>query len=147
MLSAYDRAMEEFVAGRPVPVDESLPEGLRQMIMAITQPANQPFARELWVLNPVSSLAQVTVPVLIVIGKKDIQVDWLTDGPAFEALARERANLKVVYSEDANHVLKYEPRPRAELNPVEVSRSYGADEVMLDPEPVEAIVTWLNEHL
>ena len=68
------------MAGRPVPVDENLPEGLRQVIQAITQPVNQPFARELWIFNPVESLAEVTVPVLIIIGKKDIQVDWQTDG-------------------------------------------------------------------
>ena len=39
LLSAYDAAVKEFLAGRPVPVDENLPEGLRQVIQGITQPA------------------------------------------------------------------------------------------------------------
>jgi pimeloyl-ACP methyl ester carboxylesterase len=82
MLSAYDAAIEQFLAGRPVHLNENLPSGLQQVILGITQPVNQPFARELWEFNPVESLANVTVPVLIVIGKKDIQVDWQTEGPS-----------------------------------------------------------------
>jgi uncharacterized protein len=147
MLSAYDKAMTEFMAGRPVTIDETLPEGLRQVIQAITIPFNQPFARELWVFNPLSILAEITVPVLILIGKKDIQVDWQTDGSLFEAVAAEHSNIRVVYAENANHVLKFEPKPRASLNPAEVSVSYGSDEVMLDPEPIEIIISWLRAHL
>jgi hypothetical protein len=147
MLSAYDSAMKEFMAGRPVPVDENLPESLRQVIQAITQPINQPFARELWVFNPIEKLTEVTVPVLIVIGKKDTQVDWLTDGALFEAVAAKHANIRVVYAENSNHVLKLEPKPRSELTPAEVMASYSSDEVMLDPEPVDTIISWLKTYL
>lgn len=144
MLSAYDASMKEFMAGHPVSVDENLPEGLRQVIQAITQPVNQPFARELWMFNPIEKLTEVTVPVLIIIGKKDIQVDWQTDGALFEAVAAEHRNITVTYAENANHVLKLESKPRAELNPAEVTVSYGSDEVMLDPEPVTSIISWLR---
>jgi pimeloyl-ACP methyl ester carboxylesterase len=144
MLSAYDAAMKEFMAGRPVPVDENLPEGLRQVIQAITQPVNQPFARELWVFNPIEKLTEVTVPVLIVIGKKDTQVDWLTDGALFEAVAAKHNNIRVFYGENSNHVLKLEPKPRSELTPAEVMASYSSDQVMLDSEPVDAIISWLQ---
>jgi pimeloyl-ACP methyl ester carboxylesterase len=144
MLSAYDAAMRDFVADRAVPVDESLPEGLWQLIQAITLPVNQPFARELWVFNPLARLTEISVPVLIIIGKKDIQVDWQTDGVLFEALAAEHRNIRVVYAENANHVLKFEPKPRSELTPAEVQVSYGSDEVMLDPEPVNSIISWLR---
>lgn len=146
-LAAYDAAMEEFMAGRPVPVDEKLPEGLRQMIQAVTLPVNQPFARELWMYNPAARLSEVTTPVLILIGKKDTQVDWLTDGPIFEAVAKDHDNITIHYSENANHVMKFEPRPRAELTPAEVMASYGSDEVMLDPDPVDKITAWLGEQL
>lgn len=44
MLSAYDTSIEEFLAGRPVHVNEHLPEGLQQVILGITRPASQPFA-------------------------------------------------------------------------------------------------------
>ena len=80
IMAAYDAAMADFSAGRPVQVDESLPAPLQQVVLAITQPANQPFARELWVFDPSAHLGKVSVPVLIVLGKKDIQVDWQVDG-------------------------------------------------------------------
>ena len=147
LLAAYDAAMEEFIAGRPVPTDETLPEWLRQLIQAITLPANQPFARELWAFDPTVKLAEITVPVLIVLGKKDIQVDWQTDGPVFEAVAAEHDNITVSYAENANHVLKFEPRPRSQLIATEVMVTYGADDVLLDPEPVETIATWLQAQL
>ncbi len=147
ILSGYDAALGEFMAGRPVPVNEKLPAGVQQVIMAITQPINQPFARELWGFSPIASLAQVKTPVLIVLGKKDIQVDWQTDGALFEAVAKEHENITVVFSENANHVLKYEPKPRSELTAVQVMVSYGADNVMLDPDPVAAIISWLQAQL
>ena len=144
ILAGYDAAMAEFVAGRSVPANENLPASLQQMILAITQPLNQPFARELWIFNPIEKLAKITVPVLIVIGKKDIQVDWLTDGPLFDAVAKEHGNISIVYTENTNHVMKFEPTPRAELTPAAVMGTYSAENVMLDPEPVAQIVSWLK---
>jgi uncharacterized protein len=147
MLSAYDTAMEAFVAGRPVPDNENLPANLRQVIQAITQPVNQPFARELWIFDPTAKLTEVTVPVLIVIGKKDIQVDWQVDGSLFETVAQEHANITLVYPENTNHVLKFEPKPRSQLIVAEVMVTYGSDDVTLDPEPVENIASWLQSRL
>ena len=147
MLTAYDAAIEEFIAGRPVPENDNLPEGLRQLIQAITQPINQPFSRELWLFSPIIRLAEVTVPVLIIIGKKDIQVDWQVDGPLFEAVAADHNNIRVIYPENANHVLKYEPKLRSQLTPAEVMVSYGSEDVMLDPDAVEGIVLWLRTQL
>lgn len=147
MLTAFDSAMKEFVAGRSIPIDENLPEGLRQMIQGITQPANQPFARELWVFNPIAKLADIAVPVLIVLGKKDIQVDWQTDGPLFNTIAKARDNITVIYSENANHVLKFEPKPRSQLTPAEAMATYSSDDVMLDSDSVDTIVSWLRAQL
>jgi alpha-beta hydrolase superfamily lysophospholipase len=147
MLSAYDAAIEAFLAGRPVPENENLPEGLRQLILAITQPVNQPFARELWVFEPMAKLAEVKVPVLIVIGKKDIQVDWQVDGRLFEAIVEENESITLAYYENANHVMKFEPKPRSQLTPNEVMLTYSADDVLLDPEPVAGIISWLQNHL
>lgn len=144
MLAAYDAAITDFMAGQPVQMDESLPEGLRQMIQGMTQPANQRFVRELWVFNPVAKLAEVHVPVLVVLGKKDIQVDWQVDGALFEAFAQTHDQIRVLYMENANHVLKFEPRPRAELTPAMVSVSYGADDTTLEPDTLETIASWLK---
>jgi uncharacterized protein len=147
LLSAYDAAMDDFIADRPVSISEILPESLKQVIQAITQPVNLPFSRELWVFNPVTMLTEVSAPILIVIGKKDIQVDWQTDGSIFEAYAREHDNVAIFYSENANHVLKFEPKPRSQLTAAEVMAAYNAEEMDLDPEPVQTILSWLRAHL
>jgi pimeloyl-ACP methyl ester carboxylesterase len=146
MLAGYDAAMADFVADRPVNMDSSLPEGLRNIILSVTHPGNQPFARELWTTDPQSLLAAVSAPVLIIIGKKDTQVDWQADGGLFEPMARDRDNITLVYPENANHVLKYEPRARSELTPASVMASYSASDTVLDAETVETITSWLKTH-
>jgi esterase/lipase len=134
-------------AGREVQVDEKLPEGLRQMIQGITHPTNLPFVSELWVFNPVARLAEVKVPVLIIIGKKDIQVDWQVDGALFEEVAKENGQIRVVFMENTNHVMKSEAKPRSELTPEWVMTSYSSEDVPLDPGTVETISSWLKAHL
>jgi pimeloyl-ACP methyl ester carboxylesterase len=146
LLAAFDAAMQEFAAGRPVPDDRRLPEGIRMLILGLTNPVNQPFARELWVTDPAALLGRIAVPVLIVIGKQDIQVDWQADGAVFEALAAQHANISIVYPEHANHVLKHEPRSRAQLSPGEAVAAYNAESAVLDAETVAAITGWLQTH-
>jgi pimeloyl-ACP methyl ester carboxylesterase len=146
LLAAFDAAMQEFAAGRPVPLDERFPEGIRMLILGLTSPVNQPFARELWVTDAAALLERITVPVLIVIGKQDIQVDWQADGAVFEALAAQRPNISIVYPEHANHVLKHEPRSRAQLSPGDAVTTYNAESAVLDAETVAAIVDWLHTH-
>ena len=147
MLSAYDAAMADFMAGRPVNVDANLPENLKNLILGITHPGNLPFSRELWVASSLGQLEKVSVLVLIVIGKKDMQVDWQADGALFESIARDHVNIEIVYPENASHVLKHEPRPRTELTAAEVMKSYGADDTVLDTETVEAMTAWLGAHI
>ena len=142
-LASYDSAIADFIAGRAVNVDESLPEGLRNMLLATTNPVNQPFACELWITDPATLLKKVNVPVLVVIGKKDIQVNWQADGSVIEAISRTKKNITIAYPENANHVLKHEPRERSQLTAAEVTSSYNADNSILDKESVTIITTWL----
>ncbi len=144
VLAAYDAAMADFAAERPVTIDETLPETLRMVIGAATAPQNLPFARELWITNPASLAAKITVPVLVLIGKKDTQVDWQVDGSEWEKVAKDHSNFTIAYPDNANHVLKYEPRPREQLSPVEIANSYNAEEATLDPQAVEMITSWLH---
>jgi pimeloyl-ACP methyl ester carboxylesterase len=144
MLAAYDAAMADFAASRPVNVDDSLPETLRMVIGAATAPMNLPFTRELWVTDPVQLAASVTVPVLVLIGKKDVQVDWQMDGSRWDTLANEHSNVVAVYPDNANHVLKHEPRLREQLSPVEIANSYNAADAVLDEQVLETITTWLR---
>lgn len=145
LLAAYDAAMADFAAQRPVTVDESLPEGMRMLIGGVSTPVNQPFSRELWTLDPMTLLEQVTVPVLVVIGKKDIQVDWQSDGAFFAALAARRNNITVEFPADANHVLKHEPKPRTEIVAAEAIAGYNAADTDLDAATLSTIIRWLKQ--
>jgi hypothetical protein len=145
-LARYDEAIAAFSAGQPMTVDDSLPQVIKTVLGALAVPANLPFVRELWVANPSAMIAQVAVPTLIVIGRRDIQVDWQADGGYLQAATAGQANVSFEFPEHANHVLKYEARPREELVPAEVSAAYNAGDRRLDPDALDAIRAWLLAH-
>jgi uncharacterized protein len=142
-LASYDSAIVDFIAGREIKADESLPEGVRNILLATINPINQPFARELWTIDPAVLLRKVKVPVLVVIGKKDIQVNWQADGDIIEEISNTHKNITITYPENANHVLKHEPRDRSQLTAADVTASYNADNSVLDEEAVTDITSWL----
>lgn len=144
LLALYDAAAERFEAGEAANPDPALPDEVKNLIAALESPANLPFSRELWKANAVPLLAEMTVPVLIVIGKKDIQVDWQADGAPLLMASRGQPHITMVFPQNANHVLKYEPQDRSELVPGEVMLRYNADGVPLDPETMATIRDWLS---
>jgi pimeloyl-ACP methyl ester carboxylesterase len=143
LLAAFDALMQEFAAGRAIQPEARFPEVMRILILGLTHPANQPFAHELWVTDPAQLLAGLRTPTLVVIGKKDIQVDWQADGGVFTELAAQHPAVTVVFPEQANHVLKHEPRPRAQLTAAEAVASYNAADAVLDPDTLRRIIAWL----
>lgn len=143
LIRQYDATIADILAGRPVEVDPSLPEGLRNLFASLTSPANNPFTQELLAVDPAELLRDVPEPVLIVIGKKDIQANWQADGRALEAALDGRDNVTFAYPENANHILKYEPKARERLLPSEVAANYNAADRHLDPDALAAIETWL----
>jgi hypothetical protein len=147
MLAAYDAAIQDFMAGREVKSDPILPEGLRNVILSVTAPINQPFSRQLWMADVAELLPKIDCPVLVLLGKKDIQVVWELDSPIFEELVKKQANVKLAYAENANHVLKYEPRPLSELTMADIMASYNADTSRLDERALEIILGWLKAQL
>ena len=146
VMQHFDAAVADFGAGKPVTPDPALPEAARVLLAALETPANQPFSRELWSANPAGLIPNVKVPVLVVIGKKDIQVDWQVDGKALEDAVRGHDNVAFSYPENANHVLKHETAPRESLVPAGVGAKYNAEGTMLDPEAWEAIRKWLEKY-
>ncbi|HEX7597026.1 MAG TPA: alpha/beta hydrolase [Polyangia bacterium] len=144
MLALYDQAIQDFMAGREVNIDPSLPDGLRNLILSVSAPINQPFSRELWMADVAELLPKIDCPVLILLGKKDIQVVWELDSPIFGELIKKQANVQLAYAENANHVLKHEPRPLAELSMADIMASYNADTSRLDERAVEIILGWLK---
>jgi len=81
--------------------------------------------------------------VLIVIGKKDVQVDWQADGEPLQLSAKGRRAVTFLFPEDADHVLKYEPRQRSELTGADAA-TYNAPDRRLDPEAFNSILGWLK---
>ena len=146
LLALYDEAIARFMAGEPMAPDPALPEGVQMLLQSLETPANLPFARELWTADAAPLLAQVNVPVLVVIGKKDIQVDWRDDGEPLQRAAAGHANVTFLFPENANHVLKYESRPRTELAQPEVLPRYNAPDAYLDPDALTSILAWLAAH-
>jgi uncharacterized protein len=144
LLGLYDSAVGRFLAGQPAAPDAALPEGVRSLIAALESPFNLPFARELWTADAAAPLRRVRVPVLIVVGKKDLQVDWHADAEPLQRAAAGRSDISFLFPEDANHVLKHEPRPREELAQREAMQRYNASDASLDAATVAAIVAWLT---
>jgi alpha-beta hydrolase superfamily lysophospholipase len=144
LIREYDATIEAIASGRPIAIEPSLPDGLRSLFTSLTNPANSPFTQEFLAVNPAQLLRDVHEPILIVIGQKDIQANWQADGQALEAALAGRDNVTFAYPENANHVLKYEPKAREQLVPAEVAVSYNADDQHLDPEALDTIRDWLT---
>lgn len=139
----YDEAIAEFIAGEPMHPDPFLPKGMKKLLLSLETPANLPFSRELWTYSPPEHLSKVNDPVLVVIGKKDIQVDWKVDGRALED-ATQRSSVSFAYPENANHLLKYEANPREKLSARYVSAHYNSGKTRLDREAIDVIIGWLK---
>jgi hypothetical protein len=144
LMARWNKLIANFEAGLPFVPDPVLPDGVNNVVAALSAPMNQPFAREFWSFKPAPYFRNLDVPVLVVIGKKDLQCDWKLDGEALEKEAEINDSVEFFYPDNANHVLKYEPRPRAELTMGNALQNYNATGAVLDPETVDTIVKWLN---
>lgn len=144
LLALYDQAVERFLAGQPMEPDPALPDGVKMLLASLESPANLAFSRELWTTDASPLLAQVDAPVLVLIGKKDIQVSWTDDGAPLQAAAAGRRNVTFAFPEDANHVLEHEPRPLEELHQAQALPAYNADDAVLDRPAADTIVAWLR---
>ena len=90
-------------------------------------------------------IEKVSEPVLVVIGKKDIQVDWKIDGELLENATAKKTDVSFVYPENANHVLKHEEKPLEKLTAQDASLHYNASDAELDREAANAIFNWLRK--
>ena len=143
LMQLYEKAISDFEAGRPMEPDPALPDEAKQLLLSLSTPANLPFARELWDTDISPWLCNTNKPVLVVIGKKDIQVDYKLDGGKLEDAAKGKTNITFAYPENANHVLKYEEKPRSQLGPKD-SLNYNADGRILDQDALKAIVEFIR---
>ena len=146
LLALYDEAIARFQAGQPAAPDPALPPGVQLLIQSLESPANLPLARELWLADAAPLLGQIAVPTLVLIGKRDIQVDWQADGEPLQRAAAGHANITFLFPDNANHIMKQELRPRAELAMADVMANYNAPDARLDPVALNETLAWLAAH-
>lgn len=142
LLTLWDEAIAAFLAGETAELDPLLPESAQQVFAGLVAPGNQPFSAELLAMQPAELLAAVGAPVMVLIGQKDIQVDWEADGAILESVASD--NVTFSFPANANHVLKLEETPVEELTAAS-GGSYNAPDRVLDPEALQTILDWLAE--
>jgi pimeloyl-ACP methyl ester carboxylesterase len=142
ILDMYDEAVSDFVETGTMEPDEALPESIKLFLSSLTNPMNMPFTQELWTADIVPNLKNIHVPVLVIIGKKDIQIDWQFDGNKLQSATQGQDNFSFAFPENANHVLKYEARARENINPA--SPNYNSADAVLDAETLEIIMNWLD---
>ncbi|MDR2997959.1 MAG: hypothetical protein LBU78_07560 [Microbacterium sp.] len=138
-----EQAAARYSAGEPMAPDARLPEPVRMVLAGFETPANLPFARELWSEDATMALREVRVPVLVVIGRRDVQVDAELDGGPLQAAARGMTNVTFAFPEHANHVLKEDVRPPEERTAAP-GAGYNEPGTRLDPEALDTILTWLR---
>ena len=147
LMRHYDEAIADFLAARPIVIDPSLPKGMEPFFRSLESPNNLPFSRELWAYNLPDHISKISDPILVVIGKKDIQVNWQLDGSPLEKALEQNNNASFSYPENANHVLKNEELPREKLTPEYVGAHYNAQEARLDDEVANIVFDWLGREI
>lgn len=143
-------ALRSFVAGQDVdPKTASSRPEIVQILSALMMPMVAKIGRALASFEPAQSAAAIGVPVLVVQGGKDVQVDPKEDAERL-VTARRSANKAVDFhlSPSADHVLKAESRSLEEIraNPTALLAGYNAADRTLASDVVETLVRWIQQH-
>jgi pimeloyl-ACP methyl ester carboxylesterase len=137
-----------FVAGKDVDPKSLSPLPQMQALFSnMMAPPVAALGRALVSFEPAAEAAKIEVPVLVLQGGKDVQVDPTLDAqPLVAALKAAGRDVTYHLSPDANHVLKYEPLSPAELRAdlVAVQTGYGAMGRDVDPDVVQAVAAWIG---
>jgi pimeloyl-ACP methyl ester carboxylesterase len=111
----------------------NLPAPLRPLF----NPAVQPFYRDVFARDPARLAASLTLPLLIVQGDNDLQVDVAADAEALHK-AQPKSTLRVI--KGMNHVLKSVPEGDRAANVA----SYGDPNKPITPEVADAIASFVK---
>ncbi len=141
-------ALADFVAGKDVdPTSVSATPQVRMVFANLMAKPVAALGRALVSFEPVAEVAKLDIPVLVLQGGKDIQVDPVLDAePLVASLRAAKRDVSYHLSPDANHVLKHEPRSVAEIraNLATVTAGYGAEGIAVEPDVVKAILAWIR---
>ena len=143
-------ALRSFVAGQDVdPKSASARPEIVQVLSSLMAPMVARIGRALASFEPARAAAEIAVPVLVLQGGKDVQVDPVENAERLVA-ARRSAGKLVDYhmSPLADHVLKTEPRPLEELRAdlQLLMRMYNAPDRALDGDVLETLAQWIRDH-
>jgi dienelactone hydrolase len=146
LMPKVEEAAARYSAGEPMNPDPGLPDSVRMVLASFEAPANLPLARELWVESTCDSLPKVQIPMLVLIGERDLQIDVHADGDPLREAAAGMTNVTFAFPPHANHVFKEETRDLAEVI-ASPGNGYNMPNTHLDPESVKTILTWLGTTL
>jgi uncharacterized protein len=143
-------ALRSFVAGQDVdPKSASSRPQVVGILNALMAPMVARIGRALVSFEPAQAAAGIAVPVLVLQGGKDVQVDPAENAELLVA-ARRSAGKPVDYhlSPLADHVLKTEPRSLEELraNLQQLMNAYNSPDRTLDNDIVETLARWIRDH-
>jgi hypothetical protein len=143
LMSEVEAAAARYGAGQPMNIDPKVPDSVKMVLASFEAPANLPLARELWDEDATVSLREVEIPTLVLIGRKDLQIDVTLDGEPLERAVFGKGNITFAYPANANHVFKEDTRPLAEVVAAP-GTGYNETGTRLDPEAFETILAWLQ---
>jgi pimeloyl-ACP methyl ester carboxylesterase len=141
------QALADFVAGKDIEVQAvSDAQQIRMIFMALTAKPVAALGRALVSFDPEAEVGKIEVPVLVLQGGKDIQVERVDAERLHAALQQAHRDVTLHVSPNASHVLKLAEQPIAQLRAdrAAVQATYSADGVPLDPDVVTTLVAWIR---
>jgi len=149
-VASIKQGFADFVAGEEVdPAQVSSIPAIRQMLVPFMSPRAAPIGRPWLAFDPAAAAKAVDVPVLVVNGDKDMQVDPELDARALEKARRDAGKpVELVLLANANHVYKKETRSVDEIRAAlsTVNSTYNRDGLELAPGLVDAIAAFVAGH-
>jgi pimeloyl-ACP methyl ester carboxylesterase len=146
-LTSVRQAFTDFAAGKQVdPAKSSQIPAVQALVAQLVEPTGAPLMRALISFDNSIEAPKLAVPMLIVSGAKDVQIDPQLDVAHFEkALRGAKREVTVALAPDADHVLKHETRTVAEIRAemTGLAAHYNAEGRTLDDASVKAIIEWL----
>ena len=133
VMAARDRASAE-TAARAVLKAAGLPDAA---IEAQARAASSNWYRFFLTYDPVPALRGLRLPVLAVIGSKDLQVPPALNLPAFRAALKSDPNAEILELPDLNHLFQ-----TAQTG---APSEYGEIEETLSPKALDVITGWISE--
>ncbi len=118
----------------PPPVKTGIFPGIANLPKSFMRPETAAFVRSTLDLEPLVLAGRVVLPMAIVWGDKDVQTWKPAELP-------EGLKSKVIELKDANHLLRKETRPRAELHGAHAMSTYNDETPMADLSPLAG---WLG---